>query len=350
MVQSDGTGGKRKRLGLVLGGKQDKIKKPQRMILLYDRLFAGQMIYPPDIAQELGVDLRSIQRDLADLRATYLPIETLEIDNKLYYKVNLADQKMQIAFGPLDLMVIILALRIMEQYEGTGLTGNIAGIAEKISNRVTQAVARRSKDVSRKFCTYSFLPRNYENKQDAVDDILTGLLDQKKITLRYRSLAGGTKTHTVCPYCLVPYKTGLYLVGQIESKHAHHEPTVFALERIQACDCTKESFQLPDGWNPADFLSERGGILPGKRERVEIAFDASLHEYLKNLRWPEGVKLAKPKGERSTLLLKGEVVVNDELVSWIVGFGAKATVIQPPSLVDWVREHLRDTLKHYENL
>jgi len=321
-------------------------KKVKRLIRLYDRFYSGQRIYPPDLAEEFGVSLRSLQRDLAELQELHLPIKTVEIEERQNYVLMETARKFPVTFGLPDLIVVILALRMMEQYEGTGLTGYLSDLATKIGDRLNQVASDRAIDLRRKLFAQQPFPRNYTSKEDAVDDILTALVYQKKLKLKYQPLSAKAKTHVVCPYCLLSYKSGLYLLARIDPPHQGARPTVFALERILDCERVDETFDLPDDWDPGAFLPELGGLLPGSSETVEIEFDPSLRVYLKNLRWPGGCRLAKT--ETGRLSLKGLVNVNEEFIHWLIGFGASAKVVNPQSLVERVKQHLSQSLAVYE--
>lgn len=320
-------------------------KKVKRLIRLYDRFYSGQRIYPPDLAEEFGVSLRSLQRDLAELQELHLPIKTVEIADRQNYVLMESARKFPVTFGLADLIVVILALRMMEQYEGTGLTGYLSDLAAKISDRLNQTSSDRSIDLRRKLFAQQPFPRNYASKEDAVNDILTALVHEKKLKIKYQPLSAKAKTHTVCPYCLLSYKSGLYLLAQIDPPPAAPRPTVFALERILDCRRVDEPFEFPDDWEPSTFLSELGGLLPGSAETVEIEFDPSLQIYLKNFRWPGGYSLTKTENGR--LLLKCLVNINEEFVHWLLGFGASAKVVNPPFLVERIKRHLSDSLAVY---
>ncbi len=320
-------------------------KKVKRLIRLYDRFYSGQRVYPPDLAEEFGVSLRSLQRDLAELQELYLPIRTVEIENRQNYVLMETARRFPVTFSLADLIVVILSLRMMEQYEGTGLTGYLSDLATKISDRLSQAASDRAINLKRKLFSLQPFPRNFSSKEDSVDDILTALVQEKKLKIKYQPLSGKAKTHTVCPYCLLTYKSGLYLLAQIDPSPTRPRPTVFALERILKCSRLEDSFTLADDWDPAEFLPELGGLFPGTSEKVEIEFDASLRVYLKNMRWPGGCRLTKARTGK--LSLKGIVNINEEFVHWIIGFGPSAMVISPPSLKDRIKKHLSETLKQY---
>ena len=321
-------------------------KKVKRIIRLYDRLYTGHRIYPPDMAEEFGVSLRSIQRDLADMQEMHLPISTVEIDKHQHYMLMEDARKFPACFGLAELIVVILALRMMQQYEGTGLVGYLADLAEKISDRLNQTASERAIDLKRKLYAHQMFPRNYTAKEEAVDDILTALIQEKKLKLRYQPLSSKAKTHVIHPYCLLSYKSGLYLLALIDPPPEGSRLTVFALERVLSCERLDASFELPADWKPEDFLPELGGLMPGKPEKVKIEFSPDLRVYLENLRLAEGGRLSESSNKR--MLLKATMNVNEEFIHWIIGFGASAKVLSPPSLVERIKKHLTATLAVYK--
>lgn len=332
--------------------EQDSEKKVKRLLRLYDRLHTGRRIYPPELASEYGVSLRSLQRDLADMQAANMPITKVNVDGRQHYALASTAKKVPLNLGLSDVIVVMLSLRMMEQYQGTGLTGYMADLAVQIGDRLNEAVSNRTINLKRKLYALQPFPRDFSEKQGAVDDVLSALVYDNKLKLKYESLAGSTRDHVVMPYCLFCYKSGLYLVAMVDRpkekgvKVEQRGPTVFALERIKSCERLKsETFKPPKNWDPGTFLPQWGGLLPGQTQDIQIEFDPKLRVYLKNLRWPCKCKLTRTADGK--LLLKGAVNVSEEFINWLIGFGASARILGPDTLIDKVKIRLSETLAQY---
>lgn len=319
-------------------------KKVKRLIRLYDRLHAGQRVYPPDAAEEFGVSVRSLQRDLAVLQEMYVQLRTVEVEGKRCYVMLEEARKFPIMFEMADLIVAVLSLRMMQQYEGTGLGNYLSDLAGKISDRLGRTMADRAVRVHRKFYARQPFRRNYAAQEDEVDDILTALVYEKKLKIRYQPANAERKWHEISPLCLFAYKSGLYLAAYTDRHPEPAEPTVFALERVLGTRRLSSQFEYPEDWNPERFLARFAGLVPGEDEDVEIAFDPALRVYLESLSWPAGGKLFE-EGDR--LVLRARVNTSQEFLHWVIGFGSRARVHAPATLVRRIKDHLRGTLAAY---
>ena len=59
----------------------DKIDKTQRILTMQRRLLQGEVLCKPELAKEFGINERSVQRDIDDLRA-YLHDESTLYGNE----------------------------------------------------------------------------------------------------------------------------------------------------------------------------------------------------------------------------------------------------------------------------
>lgn len=323
----------------------DHEKKVVRLLRLYDRLMSGRRVYLPEVAEEFQVDLRSLQRDMADMIAMHLPIVFDNSSGRREYLLLDESRRFPVTFGISDAVVVKMALQMMQQYEGTGLVGYIQALAKRVGDRLNQTLAERARNLDQKLYSHQPFRRNYRRHSDQFEEILAALLYQDKLKIRYHAIGGKPQWRTVCPYTLMSYKTGLYLIARIDSAAENAKPTTFALERILSAQRQKEKFEPPEDWSPKNHFSGFGGLLPGKEEDVEIQFDPSLEAYLKHLLWPPKTRFRQTN--KSTLVFHSRLNVSDEFVTWIVGFGPLAKVVKPASLVARVREHLSAALARY---
>ncbi len=321
-------------------------KKVMRIIRLYDRLMSGRRVYLPDVADEFKVDLRTLQRDMADLsEMEHLPVVSERVDGRKEYMLMNSATRFPVTFGLSDIIVAKMALQMMQQFKGTGLVVYIQTLAQRVNDRLNHALAERVRNLDKKLYSHHTFTRNYRRSTDQFEEILAAILYQDKLKIHYHSIGSNPHWHIVRPYTLMSYKTGLYLIAKIDDAPENAKPTTFALERIQKALRQKEKFDLPGDWDPKKNFPSLGGLLPGKEEDVVIHFDPTVEAYLKHLLWPRKTKIT-PKN-KSTLEFKSHIHVNDEIVNWIIGFGPLAKVVEPQSLVDQVKEKLTATLERY---
>jgi proteasome accessory factor B len=144
------------------------------------------------------------------------------------------------------------------------------------------------------------------------------------------------------PYSLLVYKKGLYLAGF--SQH-HGSIRLFALDGFRDVDwLKKDKFVYPEGYHPSQLSEGAFGLIGGPRTHVRIRFDESVARYVERRRWHTTQGIKKVAGG---IELAIEVAGTVELVSWVLGFGDKAEVIEPQTLRDAIAEEHSRAARRY---
>jgi predicted DNA-binding transcriptional regulator YafY len=107
-----------------------------------------------------------------------------------------------------------------------------------------------------------------------------------------------------------------------------------------------ERFELPKDFDIDDYFQGEFGIFKGvDKQRVVIEFDAHAAEYLRLRKVHPSQRLATIAGGGVRLTMTvGDL---NQLTSWVLEWGKRARVIEPPELVVRVREELEGALAQY---
>jgi len=329
-------------------------KKTVRLEWLRERLLAGVRVYPPDAAEAMGVTLRSIQRDLVDLQAAGLPVREAQVAGRTVYFVERDDVRIAVDFRLEDLIVTHLALGMLRRYAGTRLDDYMAQLLGRVEDRLADKADPRRPALSRKLMVRQPFSRAFDSRGDDptqagedFGDLLEGLLRQWKLSLEYLNMRGERKRHVVCPYTLLSYKGGLYLIARDEAQPEAEPPRVYAVERIQACDLRRDdAFELPANWDPEAFVPFWGGLLPGAPETVHLRFSPALTDYVERLQVPPGTRRTRRRD--GSLDLVTSAVCNEEFFTWVLGFGAEVRVLEPAHLREALVTRARELVGLYE--
>lgn len=330
------------------------LKKTVRLEWLKERLLAGVRVYPPDAAEELGVSLRSIQRDLLDLHELGVPWRESQVAGRTVYHVDGADTRVSLDFRLEDLIVTHLALGMLRRYAGTRLDDYVAQTIGRVEDRLGNKADPRRPALARKLMVRQPFARDFtspdadpEKGEEDFGDLLEGLLRQWKLELDYLNMRGERKRHVVCPYTLLSYKGGLYLIARDDGQEDGETPRVYAVERIRDCELLKnEAFTLPSDWDPEAFVPFWGGLLPGEPEAVRLRFSPTLADFVLRLQVPPGTKRTRRRD--GSLDLSTKAVCNEEFFTWVLGFGAAVRVLQPAHLRDALVARAREMIGLYE--
>jgi predicted DNA-binding transcriptional regulator YafY len=109
---------------------------------------------------------------------------------------------------------------------------------------------------------------------------------------------------------------------------------------------TDERFIPPDDFDLDKYLKDSFGVLRTDPEKVVIRFDASLERFLKENIWHPSQEFSKDQD--GSVLLTMEVGGFSEVMSWVLGFGKQAEVLEPEHLGAAVAEEARAMAGRHE--
>lgn len=167
---------------------------------------------------------------------------------------------------------------------------------------------------------------------------MTALLREERLRVTHEGVSGGKKTFVLEPYSLLVYKKGLYLAGRSQG-HAG-EIRTFALDGFREVEWLRgERFEYPADYRPEQLTEGAFGLIRGSgTTHVRIWFDAKVARYVQRRMWHPTQKFSKADGGvEMTMEVRGTV----EIVSWVLGFGDKARVLEPEGLRAAVEDELR---------
>ena len=229
----------------------------QRLAMMLVKLNQGEGLDPKRLAEEFGVNLRTIQRDLNE-RFGYLPLEKV---GGVY--------RMSPAF------LGRLSLKDVERF--ASLAG-VAGLFPSLSMEFLRDIfdARMESALLVKGHHYEDL-RGKEGAFKALEQAIVG---RRRVRFGYEPSTGtpGAKDYVVDPYKLVNLKGVWYLAARHDDKLK-----TFSFARIGALMATDESFE-PDAQMLERIRTEEGVWLSERTLEVVITVDAQAAPYFKRRR------------------------------------------------------------------
>ncbi|MFO0684917.1 MAG: WYL domain-containing protein [Sandaracinus sp.] len=177
------------------------------------------------------------------------------------------------------------------------------------------------------------------DREEILDELLTALIHQNRVDVRYRPANGRAKEGVLEPHGLAIYRHGLYFVGAfVGGTHANY---VLPLERFtSAARRRKERFELPPGFDVATvFENALGVVLGGDPVDVVLELDAKVAHLLDVRRFHRSQRtVTQPDG---SVRLTMHVATTPDLISSILAWGEHCRVVEPEEL----RERIESTLE-----
>jgi predicted DNA-binding transcriptional regulator YafY len=243
-----------------------------------------------------------------------------------------------------ELCALYFSRTLLASLSGTPFRDEVASAFEKLTAALTPHMRQFLDQLPRVITTKADPMRRHENprQQQMVARALEATLHLRQAQLTYHSKSSDrTKSYLVHPYRLAYAQGGLYLLAYVPE---YSEVRTFAVERIQEMSLLEERFtpieELPDAAFPHSL-----GVHSGPPERVEIAFEPAVGDYVRAREWHPSQQLRDTESGGVAMTL--DVCLDRALQSWILSFGPFARVVSPESLAREIAEQLAEAKARY---
>jgi predicted DNA-binding transcriptional regulator YafY len=169
--------------------------------------------------------------------------------------------------------------------------------------------------------------------EDAISD---SLLQKRQIVVEYQKSTGESKEYSLHPRGIVVRNNVVYLVAEYDGAQGTRQ---FALHRIRKATLSDSSYRDNPNFNLDDYIANGSLGLPvGKGKiRIKVRFPKDVYHSLAEQAL--SVDQVLKDEDSQYFVLEASVADNMELRWWLLGFGAKAEVLEPSSL----REEMKRT-------
>jgi len=241
----------------------DYLSPRARLLEIDARIRLGGRPSHAQLARELGVSVRTIQRDVDYLRGTIgAPLGYDGRRRGWYYTEDTFFLPNVLATAD-DLLALLLIRQAIEQYAGTPY----ADAARRAFDRIEQALPERERLaaewVKSKVAFTDFPPP--EIQQDVWQAILESLRTSHTLEIAYAKPGKKAETRRVDPYGLIVSEGDWYLYAH---DHLRDARRTFLLARIKSARVTEESYRVPTDFDLAAYVRAGFGGLQADSEPV----------------------------------------------------------------------------------
>jgi proteasome accessory factor B len=276
-----------------------------------------------EIAQECGVDRRTIYRDLSLLAQVGLPIYQRDGRYYINHDYYLATLRLNLN----EAVALFLATRVLYRHSDqqnphivSALAKLSAVLPEPVASHVVYvADSMRGQAVDRGFVS-------------VLETVTRSWGEQRTLKLWYGPPGtSAVSVHEVSIYFLELAGHGsLYLVGFDEmSRHV----CVFKLRWVRRVKMLQRRFEIPVDFDPRLYLANAWGMVHGDSDettRVVLAFSPDVTALVKERIWHPSQRIELLSDSRCALELKVSNI--HEMIPWILSWGRQVEVLEPGSL------------------
>lgn len=313
--------------------KEDKIS---RVLQIYSKLMDGYVVKKTEEAQYYGVNERSIQRDIEDIR------NFLDVDSKrqgseksvIYdrqckgyrletlYKLKLKNSEV------LALCKILLDSRAFTKHEMLEMLGKL------IDCCVPQCEQKLVKDLIRNEEFHYIEPRHKSEFIDKMWDIGRAIHESRYVEIEYLRMKDREIVHRkVMPAAIMFSEYYFYLTAFIDDEDVKKNfdvvddsfPTIYRIDRIQSFKVLEERYHIPyrDQFKEGEFRKRVQFMYGGKLQKVKFRYSGlDIDAVLDRL------PTAEILGEEDGVYTVGAEVFGKGIEMWLRSQGDNVKILQ----------------------
>lgn len=343
-------------MGLAQGRKEQmrKAAKNNRILDMYIRLNEGKLLSKSEEAVKYGVNERSIQRDIDDIRA-YLEERTAAKGDgrrivydreKRGYVMAGAEDSFMSNSEILAVSKILLESRAFTKKEiGQLLNKLIQGCVPSKNMKLVSDLISNEK--------YHYVElRHTSSVMDKMWELGNDIKECELIELSYEKQVKGKEhvTRIVEPAALLFSEYYFYLLAYIveESEkgycHLYDYPAIFRLDRIKSWRKLGIKFKVPyaDRFQEGEFRKRIQFMFAGELQRMQFRYSGSNIDVILD-RIPSA-RIISSKNE--DYLIEAEVF-GKGILMWLLSQGSSVEVIKPKKLREEMIRTIQEILKNY---
>ena len=293
-----------------------------------------------DLAKQLGVDDRTVRRDLTMIKKMGLSIKvTTEAHGRKLWRIE-ENPLTPATFNFEEAAAFYLGYRFLAPLTGSFLGEAAKDGLRKIRKHLGTEQIRILDQLLEIFRESTAGWSDYTRQGEIITTLVTACVittlvtaceNRKETVIRYRSYsAKEEQLYTIHPYAVISQMGTLYVLG---FSCKRNEIGIWKLNRIVEAERLKSTFKKPtkseiDSWRRKGFGVFVCNDKPLQKVRIKV--DGVMARYVQEHHWHETQQFKQQVD--GSVIVQFEVVPTRELTNWILNLGCNAEVIKPKSL------------------
>jgi predicted DNA-binding transcriptional regulator YafY len=303
--------------------------KKQRLITLDRWLRTRRRVVAKEAAKLLGVDERTIRRDLKQVLAgeCNLPLKYDRRKREWYYDGE-ASPLPTTLISDTDRFALLLSLQSIEQYRGTPIYQRLRDVYRRLLDLMPPETRTSWENLAKKIRFEG--PPVPPVSESIWNTLIDALDDGTTLKLTYRTgRSGEVNERKLDSYAMVVRHREWYLVGW---DHMRKAVRTFLLPRIQKAEDTGESFRVKDDFDLDRYLATAvdGHQSTGPVHRVKLRFAKDAAALAEEYVWNATQKVTKDRVGR--VIVEFDTAALYAVERRVLGWGGAAEVLVPNAL------------------
>lgn len=264
-----------------------------RLLYMYSRLVDGKMLYKKEEAQRFGCSLRSIQRDIEDLRSfLHDQNEATGIVQDLVYNQKLgAYQLVPPSRNLLSNEEVFATLKILLESRAFTKKELYPIIDKLIDCCIPKTEQQRVSELIGNEKLLYVEPQHKDKFLKKMWELSGAVREQQEVTITYRRTDGVQVQRTVQPVGIMFSEFYFYLIAFLTPKDKQKVkfeiendpfPTIYRIDRIKGFTVKDKHFAVPYAkrFEEGEFRKRIQFMYGGHLQRLRFYFKGSCYEYI----------------------------------------------------------------------
>ncbi len=373
---------------------QDSTPLQRQWYILISLMSRREGLTLKELSAEVKVDERTIRRDLNTLRKAGFGIdERVSERGRKHWKIVEGGSQVPIHFTWPEAVSLYLGRQLLDPLAGTHFWQSAQTAFAKIRAMLGEAALSQVNKASKTFLQTIPGRSDYSTKADVIDCLMLAIEERRVAFVVYQSeRATEPVSLEMYPYGIVYHKGSLYLIAHsrdhetktrttaaartparsasqgsfpssiepariaikqpVDSPSNAPEMRIFKIDRVSDVDVQNLQFTPDANFRLENYFAHTFGIYQGEStdetqlQTIRIRFAKEAARYVEEKTWHSSQKLTK--GKDGSLVLEVQLANTNEIKSWALGFGPRATILEPQSLRQEIANDLKQILANYQ--
>jgi predicted DNA-binding transcriptional regulator YafY len=326
------------------------IPQIERILRILQSLGAGSRLTTKQLLSrfENDVSLRTLQRDFNRIQVAGIPLQSrkTQANENEWYLDSAFRSFLPRTLGLNEYLASYILRENLKVFRNTNFSTEIDSLIEKIEQIVPDDVFMKTEEIdpSQLYENYSAGMYDYSGSNELIADLIKAILEKRNCFVRYYNADEEKhKGFYIEPRRLVYYSGSLYVVGYIRR---FDNFVLLAVQRIHKLKMQEDVFPDEPVFDTQSFWAGKFGLFAAESTQVRLKFKKEIRHHIEGRTWHPNQSFDSDSD--GNLRLEMTVGLTPELISWILGWSDYVKVLEPPELIDMVKERIQAMINIYK--
>ncbi|MDF1514340.1 MAG: YafY family protein [Anaerolineae bacterium] len=311
-----------------------------RLISMILMLQSRHTIKASDLAVELKVSERTVHRYIAMLEEMGIPIYS-ERGPYGGFSLMRGYKLPPLIFTDEEATVLYMGANLVDEVWGAIYKDAVTSVVAKLDNVLPDDLRQEVSRAQDSMIFSGLRAKDYRPWEPIISTLRRCISDRQSAELTYRGFNLQETCREVDPYALI-FRRGLwYLIAYC---HLRDEMRTFRVDRIKKADAVNRRFAIPEAFSAREYLEHTMQF--EDNFHIKIHMDNEIAPYIRENHGHWAQLDDHPDGSVTVSFGTSGL---EWVTGWVLSYGTHALVLEPPELIQRVRDVTRGIASRYQD-